>query len=156
MSRTVDVTTPSDREIRVERVFDAPAQLVFDFHTRPEHVRRWLLGPPGWTMPVCEIDLRVGGTYHYRWRSEETGDEFGARGTYREIDAPKRIVHTESMEGIDGEMLCTTTFVETDGKTTLAITMELPSREARDQALQTGMTDGMAQSYDLLEKTMAE
>src|SRR5207244_6018282 len=80
------VTTPSDRELVMMRMFDAPRGMVFDALTQPDLVRRWLLGPPGWTMPVCEIDLRVGGQYRYVWRRESNGKEMGMGGVYREID----------------------------------------------------------------------
>ena len=156
MSASVEVTTPSAREIKVARVFEAPAKLVFDFHTKAEHVQKWMLGPDGWSMPICEIDLRVGGAYRYVWRSEENGAEFGFRGEYREIAAPTRLVHTERMEGAEGEALCTLAFVEKDGRTTLTTIMRFPSQEIRDQALQTGMTDGMAISYDRLAALMNE
>jgi len=163
--KTVDVTTPSDREIKVTRTFEAPARLVFDFHTKAEHVQRWMLGPPGWSMPICEIDLRVGGAYRHVWRSDENGAEFGFRGTYRETSAPTRLVHTERMDPLpagentanpDEEALCTLTFVEHGGRTTLTTTMLFSSPEARDQALQSGMTDGMSISYDRLEALMNE
>ena len=72
----IEVTTPSEREIVTRRTFNAPRELVFRAHTEPELVKRWLLGPPGWTMPVCRIDLKVGGKYRYVWRSEENGSEF--------------------------------------------------------------------------------
>ena len=138
MPATVVVTTPSDREICVTRTFDAPAQLIFDYHTKAEHVQKWLLGPPGWSMPVCEIDLRVGGRYRYVWRSDENGTEFGVRGEYREIAAPERIVHTETMDGMDGEVLCTQTLVESGARTTMSLTMVFASKEARDGALESG------------------
>jgi uncharacterized protein YndB with AHSA1/START domain len=154
MPATVDVTMPSDREIKVTRTFDAPARLVFDFHTKAEHVQRWLLGPPGWSMPVCEIDLRPGGRYRYVWRNDETGVEFGVRGEYREITAPTRLVHSETMDGREGEVSCTQTFVETAGRTTFTIIMRFPSKEVRDEALQSGMTDGMSVSYDRLDAFM--
>lgn len=92
---TLKVTTPSEREIVMTRVFDAPRGLVFDACTKPELVQRWLLGPPGWTMPVCEIDLRVGGRYRYVWRRDRDGSEMAMGGVYREIERPGRIVHTE-------------------------------------------------------------
>ena len=160
MTTKVEVTTPSDREIKVTRTFDAPAKLVFAFNTRPEHVRRWLLGPPGWAMPVCDIDLKVGGGYHYVWRSDAGEGEFGARGKYREIAAPQRLVHTESMEGVPGaeggEALCTLTFVESSRGTTLITTMLFDSKEGRDMALASGMTDGMATSYDRMAELMRQ
>ena len=155
MPVTVDVTTPSEREIRVTRTFDAPARLVFDFHTKAEHVQKWLLGPPGWSMPVCDIDLRVGGRYQYVWRNDDSGAEFGARGEYREITAPERLVHSERMDGTEGEALCTLTFVESGARTTLSTTMLFSSKDARDEALQSGMTDGMAVSYERMEEVMS-
>src|ERR1035437_1248164 len=91
------LTTPTDREIAMTRVFDAPRALVFDALTKPELVRRWLLGPPGWSMPVCEIDLRVGGAYRFLWRNVG-GAEMGVRGSYREIAAPERLVATERFD----------------------------------------------------------
>jgi uncharacterized protein YndB with AHSA1/START domain len=153
---SVDVTTPSELEITVSRVFAAPAKLVFDFHTRAEHVQKWLLGPPGWSMPVCEIDLRAGGAYRYVWRNDKSGAEFGTRGEYREVIVPERLVHTERMDGADGEALCTLTFVESAGRTTLTTLMRFPTKETRDQALQSGMTDGMSMSYDRMEAAMSE
>ena len=160
MPSPVDVTLPTDREIVVTRVFDAPADVLFDCHTKPELVRRWMLGPDGWTMPVCEIDLRVGGGYRYVWRSDADGSEFGFRGEYREIAAPERLVHTEGFDGTEAgeayDALCTLTLVEADGRTTLTQAMRFPSTEARDQALQTGMTDGMGTSYDRLEVLAGE
>jgi uncharacterized protein YndB with AHSA1/START domain len=160
MPRTVDVTTPSDREIRVTRVFDAPRSLIWDCHTKPELLRRWLLGPDGWTMPVCEIDLRVGGRYRYVWRSDADGSEFGFRGQYREIAKPERIVTTERMDGapdVDANnALNTLTLEERGGRTTLTQSTVFPTAEIRDQALKSGMTDGMAASYDRLEKVIEE
>ena len=155
MKPSVGVTTPSDFEIEVVRTFNAPARLVFDFHTQVKHVQKWQLGPDGWSMPICEIDLRVGGTYHYMWRNDGNGTEFGFHGEFREIVAPTRLVHTESPDGVEGEALCTLTFVERDGRTTLSTTMRFQSKEARDQALQSGMTDGMAVSYDRMEALMS-
>ncbi|MBV8583350.1 MAG: SRPBCC family protein [Candidatus Eremiobacteraeota bacterium] len=151
MTTSVSVTTPSDREIRVERTFDAPAPLVFDFHTKPELVKRWLLGPPGWSMPVCEIDLTVGGRYRYTWRSDADGREFGVQGQFTEIASPERIVNVETMDGRPGEVVVTTTFEDAGAKTKFAISMRFDSREARDAALETGMTEGMAMSYDRLQ-----
>jgi len=94
---TLKVTTPMEREIVMTRVFDAPRRLVFDALTKPELLRQWLLGPPGWSMPVCEIDLRVGGAYRYLWRGPD-GIEMGTRGVFREIAAPERLVATEKFD----------------------------------------------------------
>lgn len=156
MPKPVDVSTPSDREIRVARVFDAPAKLVWDCHTRPELIRRWMLGPPGWSMPVCEVDLTVGGAYHYRWRSDADGTEFGSSGVHTEIVPFQKIVTTERMEGFDGEAVNTLVFEEADGRTTATITMLFASKEARDGALQSGMSDGMAMGYDRMDDILAE
>src|SRR4051812_19078407 len=140
----LQVTTPSDREIAMTRVFDAPRPLVFEALTTPELVKRWLLGPPGWTMPGCEIDLKVGGAYRYTWRNDENGREFGSGGVFREIVAPERIVHTEKMDGMPGEALVTNSLTEQGGRTTLVLTMRFDSKEARDGALKTGMEKGVA------------
>lgn len=151
MTSSVNVTTPSDREIVVSREFAAPAQTIFDFHTRPELVQKWLLGPPGWSMPICTIDLKVGGQYRYLWRSEDAESEFGVSGEYREIAAPEQLVHTETMDGVPGKALCTLTFAQSGGRTTLTTAMLFETPAERDRALQSGMTEGMSQSYDRME-----
>jgi uncharacterized protein YndB with AHSA1/START domain len=156
MAKPVTVTTPSDREVRVVREFDAPAKLIWDCHTQPDLIRRWMLGPPGWSMPVCEVDLSVGGAYRYRWRNDADGKEFGSGGEHREISPYQRLVTVERMEGFDGESVNTITFDEHDGATTMTITMRFPNKEARDGAMQTGMSDGMAQSYDRIDDIVAE
>ena len=144
-------TTPSDRELVATRVFDAPRRLVFEAHTNPAHVPHWLLGPDGWTMPVCEIDLRPGGAWRYVWRNSE-GREFGMSGVYREIVPPERLVHTEAFGSEWPETLNTLVFTERDGRTTLTCTVLYASKEARDAALGTGMKEGWAQSYDRLDE----
>ena len=154
MPKSVEVTTPSEREIKVMRRFDAPARLVFDFHTKPEHVQKWLLGPPGWSMPICEIDLRVGGRYRFVWHNDQSGVEFGVSGEYREIAVPSRIVQIERMDGCEGEVKGTLTLSESGGRTTLSVKLEFESQELRDRALKSGMTNGMAASYDRLEGQM--
>lgn len=151
-SKTFKVTTPSDREITMTRVFDAPRSLVFHALTTAELVSRWLLGPPGWSMPVCEIDLKVGGAWRYVWRNAD-GREFGMDGVYREIAAPDRIVHLERFE--EGEAVVTTLFNQQAGKTTLTMTMLFASQEERDGAVSSGMADGVAVSYDRLEEVLA-
>jgi uncharacterized protein YndB with AHSA1/START domain len=153
-TNTLEVTTPSDREIVMKRVFDAPRSSVFDAFTKPELIKRWLLGPDGWSMPVCEVDLNVGGTYHYVWRNDADASEFGFNGRYREIVRPERIVHVESMDGNPGEALITTTFVEGNGTTTVTMTMQHESREVRDMVLATGMDEGVARSYDRLDEVL--
>lgn len=151
----VEVTLPSDREVRVTRSFKAPRTLVWDAHTKPELVKQWLTGPPGWSMPVCEIDLRVGGAYRYRWRNEADGSEFGSSGLHREIAPLERIVTTERMEGFQGEAVNTLVLSEASGVTTLVLTMDFGSKEARDGAVATGMTDGMEMSYQRLDALAA-
>jgi uncharacterized protein YndB with AHSA1/START domain len=155
------VTTPSNAEVRVSRAFNAPARLVWRAYTEPELMQRWMLGPPGWTMPVCEMDVRPGGKFRWRWKSIESGDEFGFYGEFREIEPYKRIVHTEHYDpgGVGGDMgaggcLITVTFEETDGATTMITSMTFNSKEERDAALSTGMTDGMEMSYQQLDRLL--
>jgi PhnB protein len=150
---TVGVTTfvtPSDREFVAARVFEAPRQLVWDAHVSPKHVSQWMLGPDGWTMPVCEIDLRSGGRWHFGWR-DVAGSPMEMRGEYREIAAPARLVHTEAWGDGWAETLNTTVLAEQDCRTVLTCTVLYPSKEARDRALGTGMKEGWSQSYDRLD-----
>jgi uncharacterized protein YndB with AHSA1/START domain len=151
----LQVTTPSDREIAMTRVFDAPRHLVFEALTRPTLVQRWLLGPPGWSMPVCEIDLKVGGAYRYVWRSDDGEREFGTGGVFHEILPPERFVATEKMDGFEGQSLVTNSLAEQGGRTTLTLTMRFDSQEARDGALKSGMEKGVAISYDRLDEVLA-
>ena len=145
------VTTPSDREIVMTHVVDAPRTLVFEAHTSVEHVPNWMLGPSGWTMPVCEIDLRPGGAWRFVWR-RENGSEMEIRGEYREIEPPARLVQTECWGGDWPESVNTITFEEEDGRTTITSTVVYPSPEARDRALGTGMTDGWSAGYNRLDE----
>ena len=153
-SRTFNITAHGDREIVVMRVFDAPRRLVFDAYTKPELVKTWLLGPDGWSMPVCEIDLRVGGKYRYVWKNDSDGCEMGMGGIYREVVAPERIVGTEVFDEAwyPGEAVDTIVLIERDGKTTLTQTIDYDSRATRDAVLKSPMQYGMAMSYDRLEK----
>ena len=139
------------------RAFDAPRRLVFEAFTKPELVKRWLLGPPGWSMIVCEIDLRVGGAYRYVWRHDGDGTEMGLGGVHREIVAPERIVSTERFDQswYPGEAVGTVVLVEQEGKTTLTQTMLYESRAARDAVLKTPMESGVAASYDRLADLLA-
>jgi uncharacterized protein YndB with AHSA1/START domain len=150
-------TTPSDREVVMTREVEAPRELVFDAWTKPEHVQQWMLGPSGWTMPVCEIDLRPGGEWHFVWARAD-GTEMEMRGEYREVTPPVRLVSTESWGGDWPETINTVTLSEEDGKTTITQTVLYPSQEARDAALETGMKDGVSLSFDRLAeyvRTMA-
>jgi len=148
------VTTPNDLEILVTRSFSAPRELVFQAFTDPQYVPRWMLGPDGWTMPICEIDLRVGGAWHFVWR-QQNGTEMEMRGIYREIDPPARLVTTESWGGDWPETINTFTLAAHAGRTTLTQTMRYPSKQARDRALQTGIKEGMALSFARLDRTLA-
>ena len=149
------VTTPSDREIVMTRVFKAPRKLVFDAWTKPALVRRWLLGPPGWTMPVCEIDLRVGGAYRFMWLGQD-GTTMGMGGVYREIVIPERIVNTQlfDQDWTGGETLGTLLLTEQGGKTTLTNAVLYSSREARDGALSTRMAEGVEAGYARLDELL--
>jgi len=154
----LQIRSNGDREIVMTRVFDAPRKLVFDAFTKPELLKQWLLGPPGWSMPVCEIDLRIGGRYRYVWRRDTDGTEMGCGGVYREIVPPERLVHTEQFDNpwYPGESLITTVLDEQRGKTTLTATMLYESRDARDGILKSGMESGVAASYDRLAELLAK
>lgn len=155
------VTSPSDHEVQVVRSFRAPRALVYRAYSEPALIQRWMLGPPGWTMPVCEMEMRVGGTFRWRWRSEDGTQEFGFFGDFREVEPGVRTVHTETFDpgsmggSMGGPALITTTFVEHDGITTVTTLMDFGTKEARDAAVATGMTDGMEQSNQLLDKLLA-
>ena len=158
-----EVTLPSDREVKVARSFKAPRSLVYRAYTEPAIVKRWMLGPPGWSMPVCEMDVRVGGRYKWRWRSDADGSEFGFAGTFREVEPAARLVHSEAYDpgsledGFPGnEALVTVTFSEDGGFTTVTTLIDFGSKDARDAAMATGMTDGMEQSYQLLDGVLTE
>jgi uncharacterized protein YndB with AHSA1/START domain len=156
MKNTMKVATLGEREIVITRNFDAPRSLVWDAHTKPELVKRWLLGPPGWTMPVCEIDLRVGGKYRYVWRNQD-GNEMGMGGVHREIVAPERLVTTQlfDQDWTGGEAIGTLVLTERDGKTILTNTVQYSSGAARAAVLQTPMEQGMGAGYDRLEEVLA-
>lgn len=141
-------TTPSDREIVMTRVFDAPRAIVFDAYTNPEHLPHWF-GPRGWTLPVCEIDLRPGGAWRFVLRGPD-GTEMGMRGVYQEIAPPERLVSTESFDDYPGETINTLILSEQDGKTTYSVTVLYPSEEVRDAVLASGMQEGASESFDRL------
>ena len=146
-------STPSDREVAWTRSFAAPRERVFRALTEPEHVQRWLLGPDGWTMPVCEMDLRVGGAWRYVWRNGD-GDEFEIQGVFREVERPARLVYTESMMG--SEALQTIVLTEEDGITTMVSSLLYGSQAERDAAIATGMEKGTSLSYDRLAEIVAD
>ncbi|GLZ35684.1 hypothetical protein Lesp02_78710 [Lentzea sp. NBRC 105346] len=148
-----EVTLPSPCEITMTRAFDAPVSLVWRAFTEPSLVSRWLLGPDGWTMPICEIDLRVGGKWRYGWRAEDGSHSFEMHGSYESLEPPTRIVHTEHFED-NPPAVVTTTFSEVDGVTTMTQTMRLVSQEVRDAVVATGMADGAGTSFDRLAKLL--
>jgi uncharacterized protein YndB with AHSA1/START domain len=150
---SLKVTTPTDQEIVLTRVFDAPRHLVFDAFSKPEVLKRWF-GPRGWSMPICEVDLRVGGGFRFVLRGPD-GKDMGMRGVYREIAPPERSVHLESFDDYPGESQVTAVFVEQEGKTTLTATVLYPSKEVRDIVLKSGMEHGAAESYDKLAELLA-
>ena len=163
INSTTHVSLPSDTEVRVTRDFKAPRKLVWLAHTDPTLFRRWIGGYPGWSMPVCEMDVRPGGQYRWRWREDEGGNEFGFYGEYREVDAPKKMVQAEYYDpGSFGGAMSTsmtitrTTFAEQNGITTLVTLITYGSKEERDAAIATGMTDGMETSYQRLDTLVAE
>jgi uncharacterized protein YndB with AHSA1/START domain len=154
---TLKVMAGGDREIVMTRAFDAPRRLVFDAFTKPDLVKQWLLGPPGWSMPVCEIDLRVGGKYRYVWRRDRDGTEMSMGGVYREVMPPERIVNTEQFDQpwYSGEAVGTLVLVEQSGTTTVTQTILYESRATRDAVLKSPMESGVAASYDRLEELLA-
>jgi uncharacterized protein YndB with AHSA1/START domain len=151
MDAKLRVVPKSDREIQITRDFNAPRKLVFDAYTKPELVRKWLFGPPGWTFDVCEIDLRVGGKYRYVWRMPPD-TVMGMGGVYREIKAPERIVSTEKFDDpwYPGEAIGTVVMTESGGKTLVTTTLVYESQEIRDGVLKSPMESGMGMSYDRL------
>ncbi len=154
------VSTPSDKEVRVVRTFNAPARLVWRAYTEPKLMQRWLLGMPGWTMPVCEMDVRPGGKFRWRWRNGDDGKEMGFYGEFKEVTPPRKLVNTEFYDpgDVGGDMgdgaLVTMELTENAGDTTMTSTIAYKSKQARDAALSTGMTDGMEMSYKLLDRLL--
>jgi uncharacterized protein YndB with AHSA1/START domain len=157
LSGNLRIETPGDLDIVFTRMFNAPAQLVFDAHTRPNLVRQWMSDPEGWTMPACEIDLQVGGRFRYVWRRAGETADIVITGVFKEIAPPHRFVHTEIFEDdwTGGETLNITEFVEHDRRTTMTLTVRYSSSEARAGALATGMADGMERSYARLDTLAA-
>jgi len=149
------ITTPSDREIAMTRVFDAPRTLVFEAYTKPELLKRWLGVFGGWSLAICEVDLKVGGRYRFVWRGRD-GTEMGMGGVYREIVPNERIVNTERFDEpwYDGEAVGTVVFLEQEGRTTLTTTVQYASKEVRDGVLKSPMKEGVTQSYDMLESLL--
>lgn len=159
MPKPAEVSLPSDREVRLARTFNAPRQRVWDAHTKPELVKQWQ-GYEGWDMPVCDMDVRVGGTYKWRWENREDGSGFGFFGRFTAVDLPSRIVHEQYFDPGDTDFsmpvgdpcIVSLELTEQDGVTTLVCNLTFESKEARDGAMSTGMTDGMEHSYGRLEE----
>ena len=164
MPKPLEVSLPSDTEVRITRDFKALRTLVWQAHVDPNLFQRWIGGYPGWSMPVCDMDVRTGGTYRWRWRMDESGQEFGFFGEFREVEAPSHMVQLEHYDPgtMGGAMdassptINRTTFTETNGVTTLVTLIKYASKEARDAAISTGMTDGMEVSYARLDTLVAE
>lgn len=149
---TLKISLPSDREVLLTRVFNAPRQLVYDAFSKPEIMKRWF-GPRGWSLVTCDVDHRVGGGFRFVMRGPD-GPDMGMRGVYRELTPPERSVHVESFDDFPGESQVTAVFTEQDGVTTLNATVLYPSKEVRDAVLQSGMEHGAAESYDKLAELL--
>lgn len=160
------VSLPSDTEVRVTRDFKAPRELVWQCHTDPKLFQRWIGGMPGWSMPVCEMDVHPGGKYRWQWRHDANGTGFGFFGEFKEVRAPETMTQEEHFDPGDsdatGDMKANTpsinrtTFTEKNGITTLVVLIDYGSKETRDAAISTGMTDGMEISYARLDKLVDE
>ena len=153
-SGALTVTAQGDRNIVMTRSFNAPRRLVWDAYTKPELLKRWLLGPDGWYFTTCEVDLRVGGRYRFVWKNDEKNATLGMGGEYREVAAPGRLVSTEKFDDFPGEAINTVELAELNGVTTLIVTVLSPSPEARDGMLQSGMEKGVARSYERLDDVL--
>ncbi|MFO0812070.1 MAG: SRPBCC family protein [Gemmatales bacterium] len=161
--KPAEASLPSDTEVLVKRSFDAPASLVWRAYMEPDLLRRWCTGMPGWSMPICEMDMRVGGKYRWRWRSDDNSQEFGFFGKVLEVVPHTKIVHTQAFDPGDlgvsmgGEpSIITVTFQETAGITHVTTNIKYASKADRDAAYSTGMTEGMELSYQNLDKVLAE
>ena len=145
----------------VTRDFAAKPEVVWRAFTDPALIPRWMTGYPGWSMPVCEIDPRVGGTYRYEWREDATGSSFGFFGEFREVVAPRRLVHQETfdpgtMGGDMGTSIVTTDFAPVAHGTRMTMRIDYDSRDTLQAALATGMTDGMEQTYASLDGVLSD
>lgn len=155
--RGFQVKAQGENEIRGTREFDAPPEMVWKAWTEPELLRRWLLGPDGWVMQVCEVDARVGGAYRYVWYKEKTAVSMGMGGVFLAVEKPRKLVSTEKFDEpwYPGEMVGTVEFVPKGGKTLMYQTLRYESREARDMALKSPMDEGMSAGYNRLDEVLA-
>jgi uncharacterized protein YndB with AHSA1/START domain len=153
VQRESTLTLPSDRELVLTRVFNAPARTLFEVWTKPEHVRKWY-AVRSTTVTVCDIDLRVGGAW--RWVvTTPHGMEIAFSGVFLEIDPPRRLQRTEVFEAMPGPgCVVTLTFDEEDGKTTLAMHMLFQSKEERDICLKSGMELGVKECYQKIDELL--
>jgi uncharacterized protein YndB with AHSA1/START domain len=154
-ARAMQITTPTAREVMMTRVFDAPRKQVFDAYTQPTLLRRWLGVFKGWTLAVCEIDLRAGGRCRYEWRGDD-GRAMGMTQLIEELEIPERIVANETFDDpwYEGDAISTVTFEETDGRTTVTLTIRYDSNEIRDNVLAMDVTRGMSASFDNLANVL--
>lgn len=152
------VVAKGDREIIGTREFNAPRKLVWDAFTRPELLKRWFLGPPGWVLTVCDIDLKVGGAYRYVWRRANDGMEMGMGGTYLEIKSPEKLVSSEKFDQAwyPGGMTGTLELADLGARTAITHTFVYDSKEARDGVLRSPMEQGMEAAYQRLDAFLAE
>jgi uncharacterized protein YndB with AHSA1/START domain len=155
LGKGTETTILDDTHVKITRAFEAPRHLLWRAHTEPELMKRWLLGPDGWVMTICENDLRVGGSYRNAWAPGEgtPGEAFGFEGENLVIDPERRMVTTERMTGLDAPgTVNDLTFDEADGVTLMTLLITYADAAQRDMILATGMTDGMEASYQRLER----
>ena len=155
-NKSLQVTLPSDEEIRITRSFDAPRMMLWDAYTRPELVQRWLGQMPGWSWAECEMDVRKGGRYRWVWRAPD-GAELAVGGEYREVVPGERLVNTERYDQAwyEGDAIGTVEFTEANGRTTLVTTLRYGSKQIRDSVLQSPATSGMEMGYAVLDELLA-
>lgn len=160
MSTPLNVATPTDTSIVITRNFNAPRRLVWDAMTDPAKLRRWLFAPPGWTMTICEGEPRIGGEYKWAWKTAEADPAMVISGVFKEVVLHERIVHTEVMEmadmGVIGTLIATLELAEKNSVTTMHMTLEFDSKQARDGALASGMADGMEAGYTQLDAMLVQ
>ena len=158
--RGLQISTPADSIIVLTRTFNAPRRLVWEATFTPDKMRRWMLPPPGWTMTVCECDVRVGGELRVAWKSDEADPAMTLHGVFTEVVAQERAAHTETMVLGSGEtigkLVETHEFAEKDNVTTMRITQAYDAKEARDGAIASGMDEGMEACYERLEAMITQ
>jgi uncharacterized protein YndB with AHSA1/START domain len=152
----LELNLVGDNAIQLTRLFNAPRDLVWEANTKPDLVRRWLLGPEGWTMPICEIDLRVGGRYRYVWAHAD-GREMGMAGAYAEVSPTTRLVSRELFDDdwTGGEAENALALSDIGARTLMTLTVTYASSQAREGALKSGMLDGMETGYARLDDVLA-